>query len=134
MPTQMTMIEFCKTHKLSFRFTEVTPSRKRSIAYHVGARHFRCFVRRKGYAIGCTYSMGAALEDDPKIQDFMQSVALDAQCADGVSFQEYCDDVGANNDSINDYRIYLACKKMAEKLKVLLGQTAYNELLQIEQE
>ena len=121
MTNQMTMTDFIKANSLSFRYTEVSPSKRRQQTFSVGARHFRCFVRRKGLTIGCTYSMGSAHEDDPKLEDFLGCIALDARCADGVSFQEYCDDIGDNNDSIKAYRTYLACKKMAEKLKLLLG-------------
>ena len=131
---QQMMTDFCKTHKITFTFTEVMPSKMRQKGYGIGARHFRCFIKRKGCRVGCTYSMGSALENDPKLEEFMHSVTLDARCVEGLSFQDYCNEMGENNDSIKAYRVYLACKKMAEKLRVLLGQTAYNELLQIEQE
>lgn len=48
--------------------------------------------------------------------DFLHCIKLDAECG-SYSFDEFCDNLGCNNDSINDFNTYRTCMETASKVR-----------------
>jgi hypothetical protein len=91
-----------------------------------GSRHFWITLYRKHgehelEKLETEYHMGPALKDDPTIEEVLSSLMSDASCADGETFEGFCDGLGYSSDSIKALNTYNACVKTARELRDLLG-------------
>jgi hypothetical protein len=67
---------------------------------------------------------GKGRKERPKIEDLLECLALDTSLAD-CSFNDFCDDCGYSNDSINAFNTY---QKIAENTKRILSLMSRQEL------
>ena len=67
----------------------------------------------------------------PDAMNVFYCVAIDARSA-SYTFDEFCAELGYNNDSIKDRRTYKACKKNSAKLLELLGEELFNKFMNCE--
>jgi len=64
------------------------------------------------------------------IDDILYCLVLDSYCG-SLSFDDFCDDFGYSNDSINHLNLYRECSKTAKKLqKIGINIDEANELFQ----
>lgn len=67
------------------------------------------------------YRMGTGHHGaEPEKEDVIQSLFIDSEAED-LSFEEWCSELGMNDDSIKALKIYKDCKQNAKKLRQLLG-------------
>jgi len=69
----------------------------------------------------------------PTAYDVLYCLRLDSE-ADNMSFNDWCDMCGYDNDSISALKIYHACQENARKLRLALGHELYNEIMQSQDE
>ena len=97
-------------------------------------RNFECtidFVGR-GYHEPLTvyFSQGSAHKKPPTLAEVLDCLASDASGVDNAqSFEDWASEYGYDTDSRKAERTYRICEEQAQKLKALLGQDAYNQLL-----
>lgn len=120
----MTIKEFILANGLSMTFSHTSTAPG-------GTRHFDCTLTSNvtGKSETVKYRMGSGLKNDPELEDVLDSLRLDAS-----SFE--------NADSAADFKaefgyatigqalqVWKACEANAKKLKTLVGETKYAELL-----
>ena len=97
-------------------------------------RNFECtidFVGR-GYREPLTvyFSQGSAYKKSPTLAEVLDCLASDASGVDNArSFEDWASGYGYDTDSRKAERTYRICEEQAQKLKALLGQDTYNQLL-----
>lgn len=94
------------------------------------ARHYKVtiFSLKDGRKYMTTYfSQGMGIEREPELRDVLDCLANDAQ-TDGT-FEDFCATYGYDTDSRNAERIYKAVIRNSNKLKRLLGENAYNQVV-----
>jgi hypothetical protein len=67
----------------------------------------------------------------PTLPDVMYCLLSDGRCAEGT-FEDFCSELGYNNDSISALNTYLACQKIRTAMIKMLGLELFNELSQLE--
>lgn len=87
-----------------------------------GASHWRVTLRYGKRQLTVLYSMGAAHTGEPNAADVVHSILSDASIADSAgSFEDFCSDLGYDNDSIKALKSYKACVRMAKKTAQFFG-------------
>jgi hypothetical protein len=95
-----------------------------------GSNHYKCTLRFRTRRMIVIFSQGPAIDHEPTLIDVLDCLASDAAGVEnGVSFEDWCADYGYDTDSRKAERIYKACEREAEKLRNLLGDNLYQELL-----
>jgi hypothetical protein len=84
--------------------------------------------KRKQYTT--FFSMGLGLRGDPKVDDVLNSLALDSSGIENArSFEDWASDYGYDTDSRKAAQTYKVYQQQAAKLKKFLGKDTYNQLL-----
>lgn len=125
----MDIYEFIAANKLSLDWERVS-HRQEIGSWHKGTRHYQITVRseyRPGRPLKTFYSQGSGIKEDPKIIDVLESLQLDASCADR-GFDEWCADLGYDNDSRKAERTHIACQKIHNDMAELLADDENMEL------
>ena len=66
----------------------------------------------------------------PELANLLDSLASDASCYDNArNFEDFCSDLGYDEDSRKAEAIYRACGELAKELKYFLGAELYQTLL-----
>ena len=76
------------------------------------------------------FSQGYGVEGEPTLESVLSCLISDSYC--GVTFQEFCDNLGYNNDSRKAEKTFKATLKQTSKLKKLLDNK-FNDLVGCEQ-
>lgn len=94
------------------------------------ANHYQIKITNgtNGKMLTTHYSQGIGIKNSPKLPDVLDCIASDADC--DATFEEWCDAIGYDTDSIKAKKTYDACTKMAIQLRTLLGREQFNILLQ----
>ena len=97
-------------------------------------RNFECTINfvGRGYhePLVVYFSQGSAHKKPPTLADVLDCLASDASGVDNAqSFEDWASEYGYDTDSRKAERTYRICEEQAQKLKALLGQDAYNQLL-----
>ena len=90
------------------------------------ANHFKCTLKNGSKSISINFSQGYGIKNDPELE-----LVLDALRTDFISsgsFQDFCDNFGYDQDSIEASKIYKACLKNTEKVKKLFNGSLNNFL------
>lgn len=61
----------------------------------------------------------------------LYSLLLDADCAAGISFNEFCDNLGYDNDSMKAHRIYFACQDTGDRLSKIFNRKQIAKLQEL---
>jgi hypothetical protein len=156
----MTFQEFASKHGLELRSERIT-TRPESAPdqWSKDAYHFTCTLARGERTFQTNYSMGSGhatkkrvyvghgmgpdgeswiikpVVPTPKIPDLLQSLALDASSVeDNATHESWCREFGYDPDSRKAESIYRRCVDDSRLLRAFLGNAAYTELLQCEEE
>ena len=76
------------------------------------------------------FSQGLGIQEEPTLESVLNCLISDSYC--GVTFQEFCDNLGYNNDSRKAEKTFKATLKQTSKLKKLLDNK-FNDLASCEQ-
>ncbi|MGH7175341.1 MAG: hypothetical protein ACREGR_03215, partial [Minisyncoccia bacterium] len=92
--------------------------------------HYKVRLRHGGEKMDLYYSMGVGLSGEPTAADVLDCLASDACGVEGgQSFHDWCGEYGYDTDSRQALRTYKAIVRQAGKLKTLLGNTLFQQLL-----
>ena len=78
-------------------------------------------LRLDGRRLTVPFGMGAALVGEPTPADVVSSLVLDARSGE-LSFHDFCEDFGYDEDSRRAERTWRQCAAMAPKVRRLLGE------------
>ncbi len=127
-----TLLEFIVKHNLRMNDPDYRDSNP-NMADDKWAReatHWTCVLRRGGRQMTVPFSQGAAHVGPPELKSVLDCLASDASgVANAQSFEDWCSEYGYDTDSRKAEGVYKACVQSAKKLKNLLGEEAYEELL-----
>ena len=76
------------------------------------------------------YSQGYGIQGEPTLESVLNCLISDSTC--GETFQEFCDNLGYDNDSRKAEKTFNTILKQTSKLKKLLGNN-FNDLASCEQ-
>lgn len=122
-----TYLEFAAKHNVTLNAVE-RAHRSGTHDFHKGSRHFQCTLLCNGLGFDFWFSQGASNLDVPTVEDALMCLASDAHSTKDNSFEEWCRDLGYDDDSRKALSIYEACEETANELERLLGSDALNEL------
>lgn len=95
--------------------------------------HWKCVIRRKGNIGSMTlvFSMGMAHRGkEPEVADVLDCLASDASgIENSPSFEDWCSEYGYDTDSRKAEKTFKACEHQSKRLKKLLGEDLYAQLL-----
>jgi hypothetical protein len=95
-----------------------------------GSRHYKCALRRGTERMTVPFSMGPAHRSKPTTADVLSCLASDSASVDDArSFEEWALDLGFDTDSRKAEKLFRSCAAQARRLRVLLGEDLYRELL-----
>lgn len=107
-----------------------TEPRKDADDWDASASHWRVTLRHNKKRMAFAYSMGAAHTGEPEIDDCLNSILRDAECA-GDGFEDFCESLGYDQDSRKAYRVWKACKRIAASLNRLFTSRELDELREL---
>jgi hypothetical protein len=106
-------------------------------------RHYKVTIKRKFKLNGnhldtrygfkqmtLYYSQGYGIQGEPTLESVLNCLISDSTC--GETFQEFCDNLGYDNDSRKAEKTFNTILKQTSKLKKLLGNN-FNNLASCEQ-
>jgi hypothetical protein len=68
----------------------------------------------------------------PCLTDVLACLIIDAKTTYDASFKDFCNELGYDIDSINDFRIYKRCKINQTKVYTLLGEELFQQFIDCE--
>lgn len=123
-----TIAEFIRRHMLPMSVSQVDHNRNMPDSSDMD--HWRCTLRAPGgKRMRVTFSQGRGHHGaEPELDSVLNCLASDAS-VDGMTFADFCDEYGYDEDSRKDFRTFRQCVRQTDKLKALLGQDLFAELL-----
>jgi hypothetical protein len=93
--------------------------------------HWKCRLHCQSRVMSVVFSKGSGHHGaEPTSDELLDCLASDAASVDNArSFEDWAGDFGYDTDSRKALRTYKTCEKQAAKLKALLGDEAYEQLL-----
>lgn len=89
--------------------------------FPTGSRHYDVIVsNQSGDSLKIMYSQGPAIKGEPGIFDVFSSLILDYDCG-GLSFEDFCSDLGYNVDSREDYKLWQDARALNLDMYEVLG-------------
>ncbi len=128
MSDQMTLDAFIKSAGLTMTAgrTDSNPNMDSSTAMD----HWKVTIRAGRSRMSTVFSMGYGHKGNaPTLADVLDCLASDASSVAQADYDEWARDMGYDTDSRKAERTYKACVRQGEKLKRLLGDSAYETLL-----
>lgn len=105
-------------------------SNPNAVDFPAGSSHWRCVLRHGRRQLTVPFSQGPAICHEPELEDVLDCLASDAATYENArSFEEWCADLGFNDDSRKAERVYRTVEKQAAGLRRLLGDDTYETLL-----
>lgn len=81
-----------------------------------------------------TYFLSITEPAYPKLSRVLESLQNEFRCTEDCDFEEFCDQLGGNPDSIRELNCFNAILSMKKKFKKAFGQKVYEELMSLEME
>ena len=85
------------------------------------ANSYHCTLRYKGRQYSFDYWCGVGIEREPDAETCLDSLLSDAQSGE-LSFEDFCGELGYDQDSRKAERIHNACHKASVSMQRLLGE------------
>lgn len=121
----MNISEFMTQYHISGKIEKIY---KRPDGITWGANHWRVTLKCNNRKMTVYFSGGSAVTNI-KLADVLDSVASDSAAFDNAQdILDFADEFGYE-DRKEARKVYNACGETAEKLKMLLGDAAYKQLL-----
>jgi hypothetical protein len=80
------------------------------------------------------FTQGSAWISEPSFATVLHCMASDASSVCGITFKEWCSDLGWNNDSMKHWATYNACLDVMNKLIGMFGIVEAGRLMSLEEE
>lgn len=93
------------------------------------AKHYQIKIENGKKSMITYFSQGIGITHMPTLADVLDCLATDAQCG-SETFEDFCANLGYDNDSIKALNTFNAISKQSKELKELLGNDAYKALLE----
>lgn len=94
------------------------------------AFHYKVTLRRGRKKLTTYYSAGAGSPESPTVDEVLDILASDSSGADNArSFEDWASEYGYDTDSRKAERTFRAVQETSEKLKQLLGEGPFQELV-----
>lgn len=122
-----TIQDFIKAHGITVTFRQVY-DRPSIDEWDANARHYRATVRANGSRYTTWYSQGSGIKDDPDATSLLDCLGMDAGLGEN-SFEDFCSELGYDEDSRKAHKQWLACHRSREALVRLLGEETLNQLV-----
>ena len=141
MTNEKTIKQFIKENGLtmSCEYADSNPNMKDS----QNMNHYKVTIKRRFKVFGnyldsrygfkqmtLHFSQGYGVEGEPTLESVLSCLISDSYC--GSSFQDFCDNLGYDNDSRKAEKTFKATLKQTSKLKKLLDNK-FNDLASCEQ-
>jgi hypothetical protein len=93
--------------------------------------HWRCVLRRGKSSVVVYFSKGYGYHgQEPTLDEVLDCMASDASGYDNAqSFEDWCSEYGFDTDSRKAERTYKTIQRQSGRLKELLGQESFDELI-----
>lgn len=88
--------------------------------WHSGTHPYRVTLKYQRRQLTTSFFMGPANEEEPTAASVLHCLIGDVSAGE-LSFEEFCSDLGYEEDSRKAERIWKACAAMAPKVKRFLG-------------
>lgn len=85
------------------------------------ANPYTVTLRFQGRRLTCDFFTGSGWTKEPNAADVLSSLVLDANCGD-MTFEEFCQEFGYDEDSRKAERTWRQCKRMSPKVRQFLGE------------
>lgn len=95
------------------------------------ATHYTVTIQRYAHTFTTTYSMGPSCVGGPELHDVMNDVLRDTDAASDRTFEEYCDDLGLDEDSRKALATYELCQQMAVDIAPLFSKSERADLQEL---
>ena len=123
--------DFAEKHELKLIAKKVS-SRKDGLMGKEKMDHWDCTLTYQGKGYSFYFSKGYGHKGAaPTIEDVLECFKSDLAYRD-LDFEEFCEELGYNNESIKDKKIYEATTAQNEAVIDLLGEDLIEDLLEIE--
>jgi hypothetical protein len=86
------------------------------------AHPYKCVLRFDRRTLTVPFYMGSAHTEEPSAADVLMCLASDARCGED-SFEDFCSDLGYDQDSRKAEKTWRACKAIAPRLRRFLGDS-----------
>ena len=98
------------------------------------AREYRATFTRTGGAAPLTrpYWSGIGNRTAPTGADVLDALRSDASMAQGMTFRQFCDELGYSDDSVKAREVYNDCQRTVDDLRQFLGYTLTAALMECE--
>ncbi len=118
----MTIKEFIEKYKLRIESEFIgvghdNPEFKNSDCYKVT-------ISRPGHRMTFLFYHGIAIKHEPTLDKIIECLQSDASCAD-YDFEEFCSNLGYDEDNRRAERIYKAIQKETVRLKTFFGDDLF---------
>ena len=122
--------EFAEKHGLTLNCTKVSERKDGLMVKNMD--HWECTLTHQGKGYSFYFSKGFGHKGAaPTMEEILDCFKSDLAYSD-LDFDEFCEDLGYNNDSIKDKKIYKATMAQNEAVIDLLGEDLIEDLLEIE--
>ncbi len=89
--------------------------------FPAGSRHYDVIVSNQfGDSFRTVYSQGPATKEEPSILSVVYSIVIGLDCGE-LSFKEFCADIGYDEDSREDYKLFMDVKALNTDVYSVLG-------------
>lgn len=89
--------------------------------FPAGSRHYDVIVsNQSGDSFRTVYSQGPATKEEPSILSVVYSIVMGLDYRE-LSFKEFCADIGYDEDSKEDYKLFMDAKALSEDMYSVLG-------------
>lgn len=92
------------------------------------ANHYKCIITKGNRQMTTYFSMGYGLKGNPKIEDVINAIAIDATAMD-MSYQDFCHEFGYDSYDKEPKKLYNACVKNGKSLERLVGSSEMQTLI-----
>jgi hypothetical protein len=127
--TETKLADFVKSNKIRFRceWAENNPHMDDS----ANMDNWKCQLRCNGRTMTVYFSKGIGHHGaEPTAEELLDCLASDASSVENTNgFEDWAVDLGYDTDSRKAHRTYKTIERQASKLKALLGDDAYDQLL-----
>jgi hypothetical protein len=125
-----TIQEFIDEQGLTFSYKQID-ERRDGLMNEVPMRHYRTWIGKDSERMMVTYSQGMGIDHNPKLEDVLNSLALDiGGILSNRNFEEWCSEFGYDAEDFRKAtRIWHGCMREREGLERLIGKEAVEELV-----
>jgi hypothetical protein len=128
-----TLQQFIRENKIriTVEYADSNPNMAADDKWMQSATHYKCILKCGNRQMTVPFNQGVAISREPTAADILNCLASDASSIENAgSFEDWASEFGYSPDSRKAEKTYNICRKQAEQLSRLLGNTtAYETLL-----